>query len=157
MKSKSLWYKQTSITKTIEQTATLPQWDWAFDLMFNDTTLDKIDISNQGQVETPFEFELNGIVEGITLEVYKDNKKINEIPFDITLASGESLLYGNRDNDLYVYKKSGSVLTNVFDNLDLSKDNWAKLPIGETKLQFKADVGNITSVKITYFEEYEAV
>ena len=39
MLSKSLWYKQTSITRTIEQSDELPQWDWRFDLMFNDETL----------------------------------------------------------------------------------------------------------------------
>ncbi len=157
MLSKSLWYKQTSITRTIEQSDELPQWDWRFDLMFNDETLDKIDINNQGQVETPFEFELFGVVEGLTLDVYQNGEKINTLTFNVDLDDGESLLYGNKDNNLYIYKKSNGVLINAFDSVDLANDNWAKLPIGETSLQFNADVGTISSVTITYFEEYEAV
>lgn len=157
MKSKSLWYKQNSITRTIEQAEELPQWDWRFDLTFNDETLDRIDINNQGQVETPFEFELFGVVEGLSLDVYKNGEVINTITFDVELEDGESLLYGNKDNNLYVYKKSDGVLTNVVDCLDLDNNNWEKLPIGETALKFNADIGTISSVTITYFEEYEAV
>lgn len=157
MKSKSLWYKQTSITRTIEQSEELPQWDWRFDLTFSDETFDKIGIDNQGQVETPFEFELFGVVEGITLDIYQNGEIINTITFDIDLSDGDSLLYGNKDNNLYVYIKSNETLTNAFDCLDLSNDNWTKLPVGETSLKFHTDMGTISSVTITYFEEYEAV
>lgn len=157
MQSKSLWYRVNSITRTIEQIAELPQWDWNFDLRFNDVTLDKIDINNTGQCETSFEFELNGVIDGITLQIFKDGIVINEITFDIELTSSDSLIYSNKDNDIYLYKKTGNTLTNVFDCLDLEKNNFAKLPIGESSIKFTSELGNIASVTLTYFEEFEAV
>jgi len=157
MNSKSLFYTSTEQTITIEQVEVLPQWDFTFDLTFQDTVLQSIDINNQGQTKSSFEFELKGVVIDPILKLYVNNEKVNELPFDINLSSGESLLFGNKDNDLYVLKKdSGGNITNAFSSLDLSNDNWFKLPIGESSISFDAQ-GTISEVKFTYYENYEAV
>lgn len=159
MASKSLWYKATQkIISITEKEGNSSNWDVEFDFSFYDNLFDNITINNQGQIETPFEIEIEGAITNPKLEVYQNNEKINELNIYISTENiNDKILYGNKDNNLYIYKEVNGIKTNAMSSLLLENNNWFKLPIGTSIIKISSEIGTITSVKVTYYEEYEAV
>lgn len=156
--SKSLFYKKTENKYHLTPSNIGSRWDVDFNFMFTDEIPGQVLVDNSGHVPSSFEFEILGPVENPSLEVYEEGILVNDILFTVTIENGESLIFGNKDNNLYVYIKNLSTgdLTNAFETLDINNENFFKLRVGSSLLSFSGE-SPIPELSLTTYEEYEAV
>ena len=153
--SKSLYYKRVDQTYQLEASLEGSRWDMVWDFQFTDQTPATLDIVNDGQVPASFDFIIYGSTLNPTVYVYQDGVIINSIDFTIDLQAGEKLLFSNKDDNLLVLLDDGAGnVTNAFYTLDIENDNFFKLPVGSTRLEFNT---NVPQLDFTLYKQYEVI
>lgn len=154
---KSLWYEETETVYDMAKNTGEIRWDFKWDSRFKSYDNRSFTFENNGHVEAPIKLEIGGYVINPCLTIYSNKNKIAEINFNMTLEEYEKILYSTKDDELYVYKENqDGTLTNIFDDLDLAKYNFIKIPQGVSEIRLSAD-SEITDTKLTIFVEYKAV
>lgn len=154
---KTLWYEKNKTIYTISPISNELRWDFRWDSKFSSYDNRNIIFENKGHTEAPFLLEINGYVVNPKLTIYVDGLILYEINLKIIISENEKLLYSTNDNDLYIYKanQNGNI-TNLFNKLDLTKNNFFKLPKGACEIILSAD-NDITSAVLTIFVQYISV
>lgn len=153
----SLWYEESETVYTIEPSTEELRWNFRWASRFSSYDNRSINYENKGHTEASFKLQINGYVKDPVISIYTNGVLINQLDLTgVTLEIGDSLYYSTKSNELYLYKISDGVKTNLFNSLSLLNTNFFKLPKGVSEIRLSAD-DDITSAKLTIFTEYKAV
>lgn len=157
-KTKSLWYEAKEIVYTIEKETNEITWDFSWNAKFSGYDVRNLVYENKGHVPAPFLLEINSAVSHPKIQIY-DNNNLLKSELNLTtlnIANNEKFIYCTKDTNLMIYKENKNVTTNLFDMLDVNKNNFFKLPVGFSKIKLSGD-SDITTAKLTIYEQYLAV
>lgn len=155
---KTAWYEAQEVTYTIEKEENEITWDFKWDSVFSGYDVRNLIFENKGHVEAPFLLEINGGVENPKIQILDGNNNIiNELYLNnLTIQTGEKLLFCTKDTDLYIFKKTETETINLFNTLSLNNTNFFKLPIGLSQIRLSGD-SDITSAKLTIYVYFLSV
>lgn len=154
----SLWYKQNNTIYTITSlNEDAVRWSFKFPSKFISYNNRSILYENKGHVEAPFKLEISGYVINPSITIKVNDNIVNELIISKTFEFGEKLLYCTKDTEMYIYKqKADGSLINLFDDLNMNKINFFKLPKSTCQIILSAD-DDIQNAKLTIYEQYKSV
>ena len=157
MNAKSLWYEQKEIVYDIKTQENEVRWNFRFNSKFVNYNNRNIIFENKGHAEAPIKLEMMGYLINPSILISVNGKELYSLHLNLTLLEGEKLLYFTKDTDLYIYKQDAEGnLTNLFEDLDLNRVNFFKLPKGLCEISLTAE-NNVQNAKLTIYVEYKAV
>lgn len=157
MNAKSLWYEQKEIVYDIKTQENEVRWNFRFNSKFVNYNNRNIIFENKGHAEAPIKLEMMGYLINPSILISVNGKELYGLHLNLTLLEGEKLLYFTKDTDLYIYKQDAEGnLTNLFEDLDLNRVNFFKLPKGLCEISLTAE-NNVQNAKLTIYVEYKAV
>ena len=156
-KCKSLYYLRNNNRFVFEPIANEKRYDYAYDYTYGDYGTYEAPILNNGHVEAPFECMIYGYCVNPAIYIMKGDQILYEVAFPVSVAEGEYIRYSSRDGMLEATLVSGSNETNIMDLLDIEKDNFFKIPIGNSTLMFRSDSESTNIVTATIYKMYEVV
>lgn len=151
--SLSLWNKKTDIVYNISEQQNETRWDIRFPSTFVSYSSRKIVYNNEGHKAAAFLLEIPGFVINPVLTIRQNGEEINSLAIDQTFEEGETFLYCTRPSDMFIYRYTNGVYTNLFSSLDINNTNFFLLPKGASEILISAD-NEIQSAKLTIFQEY---
>lgn len=158
MEQKTLWYAENSTNYMINTTdSSAMRYPYTFPSTFKGSVDGSIDIYNDGSVEAPFTVSFTGAIVNPSLVLTQDEEEIARIDIIGEAAEGESIEYSTVDGNLYCYRKKATEDVNLVSNLDITNDNFFKLPIGTSQLKLSADADITQPVIFTVRKLYRAV
>lgn len=154
---KSLYYLRNNNRFTFEPVENEKRYDYAYDYTYGDYGTYEAYINNNGHVEAPFDCVIYGYCVNPSIQIIKDNQTLYEVVFPVTVLDGEFIRYSSRDGMLEATLVSGSEETNLMRLLDITKDNFFKIPIGSSKILFTSTNESTNVITATIYQMYEVV
>lgn len=154
---RSLYYLRNNNRFIMEPATNEKRYDYRYDFQYGDYGTYERMIDNNGHVEAPFECNIYGYCVDPSIRIEKDGKTIYEVLFPITLEDGEYIRYSSRDGMLEATYVSGSNETNLMHLLDITKDNFFKLPRGSSKIIFSSASDSANMITATIYKMFEVV
>lgn len=155
---RSLFYSDTQKNFTISKAENEFRYDVSWPAIYNDYNEREITLSNTGDVEAPITLVIEGYCENPTLILKDEDEKFAEIKFPVTLQKNEKILYSSLDDDMYVfYQKENGERENIIQLLDISNENFFKVPKGDTSIRFTSDTGAAYTTSLTMYKFYRTV
>lgn len=156
----SLWYSPTIAYYTMQAGEGEMRWNFKWDPRFTNYSVRSLQFINDGHVDAPIEVEIDGNVQNPTIQLFVEGKLWQEVPFNITIAQYEKLLYGTKEDDFYLLKENIDGTTENIFNLevvDLDNDNVLRIPKGKScELRLLAD-NDIQKATITIYTYYKSI
>ena len=94
------------------------------------------------------------------IQLYVEGQLVQSVPFNITIETGQKLLYGTRENDFYIKRKNtNGTYTDLFnlDVINFANDNVIRLPQNKScELRLTAD-NDVLHAQVTILAFYKAV
>ena len=158
MQSRSLWYSNDTTTYTIStDKGESLRYPYKFPATFKGSTNGTIELSNDGSVEAPFTVSFIGEIVNPTLVLKQDEEEVARIVIVGEAAEGESIELSTVDGDLYCYRKKADENVSLVADLDISNNNFFKIPIGSSTITLSADSDITQPVIFTVKKLYRAV
>lgn len=154
---KSLYYLKNNNRFTFEPSENEKIYDYIYDYSYGDYGQYEAQILNNGHVEAPFECVIHGECTNPEIHIVKDNKTLYEVVFPVSVEEGEYIKYSSRDGMLEATLVSGSVERNIMPLLDINKDNFFKVPVGNSKIVFHSGNDSKNIVEVIIFKMYEVI
>ena len=154
---KSLYYLRNNNRFIFESTDDEKRYDYQYDFTYGDYGTYETNIHNNGHVEAPFECTIYGYCVNPSIYIVKDNKTLYEVTFPVAVLDGEYIRYNTRDGMLEVTLVSEAGETNLMPLLDISKDNFFKIPVGDSKIKFDSESASTNIITATIYKMYEVV
>ena len=154
---KSLYYTQDNNRFTFEAIENEKRYDYQYDYKYGDYGTYESNINNDGHTEATFDCTIYGYCVNPEIKIIKDNETLYEVSFPVTVEEGEYIRYSSRDGFLeatFVSKKGERNLMNI---LDITKDNFFKIPVGNCKIAFTSESESTNVVAVTIYKMYEVV
>lgn len=156
----SLWYEENTVVYTIEPQENEIRWDFEWDSRFTDYNTRSLQYVNKGHVEAPVIIEMNGYLENPKIELYIEGELYQSIPFNVTIAEYEKLLYDTRENQFFIGKQNtDGTISDLFNLnvIDFENDNVLRIPKNKScEIKLTAD-NEVLKAKITILPQYKAV
>lgn len=158
MAARSLWYSNNVTNYTISSVGSdAMRYPYKFPSIFRGAVNGEIDVTNDGSVEAPFTVSFMGPIVNPSLILMQDEVELSRIEITGEAEAGESIELSTVDGDLYCYRQKADEQINLAPDLNISNDNFFKLPIGSSKLKLSAAADITQPVKITVRKLYRAV
>ena len=154
---KSLYYLRNNNRFVFEQAKGEKRYDYSYDYSYGDYGTYQAAIKNNGHAPAPFECTIYGYTVNPTIRVVKDNKTLHEVVFPVAVEEGEYIFYSSRDGMIEATLVSGETETNLMNVLDITKDNFFKLPVGNSDIIFSSSEEATNIVSVTIYKMYEVV
>ena len=154
---KSLYYLRNNNRFVFESTNNEKRYDYKYDFTYGDYGTYEAYFNNNGHVDAPFECVIHGFCVNPSIYIIKDNEVLHEVKFPVEVLEGEFIRYSSRDGMLEATHVSGSVETNLMPLLDITKDNFFKIPVGNSKIMFNSESASTNVISATIFKMYEVV
>lgn len=154
---KSLYYLRSNNQFVFEAATNEKRYDYAYDFKYGDYGTYERMMHNNGHVPAPFTCTINGFCVNPSIRILKNDEILHEVLFPITVESGEYIRYSSRDGMLEATFVSGSNETNLMPLLDIEKDNFFKIPVGDSKIVFGSNVGGSNTITATVYKMFEVV
>ena len=154
---KSLYYTRNNNNFLFESDAAEKRYDYQYDYTYSDYGTYEAIINNNGHVEAPFDCYIYGYCANPAIYIIKDDKTLHEVSFPVAIEEGEYIRYSSRDGALEVTLVSGDKETNIMHTLDITKDNFFKIPIGSSKILFTSASASTNIITLTIYKMYEVV
>lgn len=154
---KSMYYLRNNNRFTFEAVSNEKRYDYAYDYVYGDYGTYEAVINNNGHVPAPFECTIYGHTVNPIIRILKDERVIYEAIFPVVVGEGEYIRYSSRDGRIEATLVSGSAETNLMPLLDISKDNFFKIPVGNSKLVFDSESESTNIITVTIYKMYEVV
>lgn len=156
-KCKSLYYLRDNNSFLFESDSSEKRYDYRYDFAYSDYGTYEAAINNNGHVEAPFDCIINGYCANPSISIIKDDETLYEVVFPIAIEEGEYVRYSSRDGMLEATLVSGNKETNLMNILDITKDNFFKIPVGNSTIVFSSASTSTNIVTITIYKMYEVV
>lgn len=154
---KSLYYLRDNNSFLFEPDESEKRYDYRYDFAYSSNGAYEAAVNNSGHVEAPFDCIINGYCANPAISIVKDNKTLYEVVFPIAIEEGEFIRYSSRDGMLEATLVSGNKETNLMNILDITKDNFFKIPVGNSTIVFSSASTSTNIVTITIYKMYEVV
>lgn len=154
---KSLYYLKDNNRFVFENAENEKRYDYQYDYVYHDHGSYEAIINNDGHVEAPFDCVIYGHIVNPSIRVMKNEKTIYEVVFQVVVEAGEYIRYSSRDGHLEATLVSGSNETNIIHTLDITKDNFFKIPVGNSTLVFSSSVASTNTIIATVYKMFEVV
>lgn len=155
---KGLYYTQDNVNFTVEAIEGQSQYDLTFDYTFNDYSNAEINYTNPGDVESEMQVEFYGYLNNPQIDLFVNGVQKYSVTFNIEVLANERLIYSVKDDDMFVMLEDElGVRTNVVNCLDITKDNYFKIPRGVSSIRVSADSNIFTKIVFTIFTMYKGV
>ena len=154
---KSLYYLRNNNRFVFESTSNEKRYDYRYDYEYGDYGTYEATIDNNGHVAAPFECVIYGYCVNPAIRIVKNNETLYEVEFPVAVEEGEYIRYSSRDGMLEAMLVSGSIETNLMNLLDIAKDNFFKIPVGNSKIVFDASSESTNVITATIYKMYEVV
>lgn len=154
---KSLYYLKKNRRFVFEKTDHEKRYDYQYDSAYSDYGTYEAVIHNDGHVEAPFECVIYGHVANPSIHIIKDGKTIYEVVFPVAVEEGEYIRYSSLDGKLEATLVSGWTETNLMPHLDIEKDNFFKIPVGDSTIVFSSSAESTNIITATVYKMFEVV
>ena len=154
---KSLYYLKDNNRFVFEKAESEKRYDYQYDYTYRDYGTHEAIINNNGHVEAPFDCTIYGYVANPSIRVIKDKETIYEVVFPVVVEAGEYIRYSSRDGHLEATLVSGSGEINIMPELDIEKDNFFKIPVGNSTLVFSSSAESTNVITATVYKMFEVV
>ena len=154
---KSLYYSRIGNRFVFESDISEKRYDYRYDFEYIDYGTYEAMIENTGHVEAPFDCIINGYCVNPAIQIVKDGKTLYEVEFPVAIEEGEYLRYSSRDGMLEATLVSGDSETNLMNVLDITKDNFFKIPVGDSKIIFSSAGVSTNIITLNIYKMYEVV
>lgn len=154
---KSLYYLKNNNRFIFEKAENEKRYDYQYDYTYRDNGTYEAIINNNGHVAAPFDCTIYGYVANPSIRVIKDKETIYEVVFPVIVEAGEYIRYSSRDGHLEATLVSGSKETNIMYTLDIMKDNFFKIPVGNSTLVFSSSAESTNVITATVYKMFEVV
>ena len=154
---KSLYYLRNNNRFVFESSESEKRYDYQYDFVYGDYGTYETYINNNGHVEAPFECTIYGYCVNPSIYIMKNGATLYEVTFPVAVLDGEYIRYNSRDGMIEATLVSRSGETNLMPLLDISKDNFFKIPVGDSKIMFSSESASTNTVTMTIFKMYEVV
>lgn len=154
---KSLYYLRNNNRFTFEPSENEKRYGYSYDFVYGDYGTYEAAINNNGHVEAPFECAIYGYCVNPEIRIIKDNKTLYEVEFPVSVEDGEYIRYSSRDGMLEATLVSGENETNLMHLLDITKDNFFKIPVGNSRIVFDSEGESTNTITVTIYKMYEVV
>ena len=154
---KSLYYLRDNSRFVFEPASSEKRYDYAYDFHYGDYGTYERDIHNNGHVPAPFICNIYGYCVNPSIQIVKDGETLHEVEFQTAVQVGEYIRYSTRDGMLEATLVSGSTETNLMHLLDIGKDNFFKIPVGDSKIVFSSSGESANTITATIYKMYEVV
>lgn len=154
---KSLYYLRDNNRFTFERTDNEKRYDYAYDYQYSDYGTYETEFVNNGHAPAPFECVINGYCVNPSIRIIKDNLTLYEVVFPVVVEEGEYIRYSSRDGQLEATFVSKDAETNMMNLLDIEKDNFFKIPVGNSTIIFDSESESTNIITATIYKMYEVV
>lgn len=154
---KSLYYLRNNNRFIFEPIANEKRYDYQYDHIYGDYGTYEAEINNNGHVAAPFDCVIYGYCVNPAINIMKDNKTLYEVVFPVAVEEGEYIRYSSRDGMIEATLVSPSGETNLMNLLDITKDNFFKIPVGNSKIVFSSSNESTNLITATIYQMYEVV
>lgn len=154
---KSLYYLRDNNRFVFESTANEKRYDYRYDFVYGDYGTYEATIDNNGHVEAPFECTIYGYCVNPAIHIIQGGKVLYEVLFPVAVEEGEYIRYSSRDGMLEATLVSGANETNLMNLLDITKDNFFKIPVGNSTIMFDSSSESTNVITATIYKMFEVV
>ena len=134
------------------------RYSFRYPARFNDYANRKVLVSNNGHTLAPFTAEIFGYCEYPRVVCLQNKQEVARVEFDTILQESEKILFSTVDGNLYCYRQAtDGTLTNFTPNLDITNENFFKLPKGETELMIQSDTAATNRTIFCIYRYYRTV
>lgn len=154
---KSLYYQQDNNRFAFEPVEYEKRYDFTYDYLYGEYGKYSMDINNNGHAEAPFECNIYGYCVNPAISIVKNRKTILDVIFPVAVQEGEYIRYSSRDGMLEASLVSANGEINLMNQLDISKDNFFKIPVGESKIVFSSASADKNIITLTIYKMYEVI
>lgn len=154
---KSLYYLRNNNRFVFEVSDNEKRYDYQYDFQYGDYGTYEAPINNNGHAEAPFECSIYGYCVNPAIRILKGNETLYEVIFPVTVDEGEYIRYSSRDGMLEATLVSESGELNLMNMLDIEKDNFFKIPVGNSKIAFTSASESTNVITVTIYKMYEVV
>lgn len=153
-----LYYTENQEVFSVEAIEGQSQYDLVFDYVFNDYATSEITYTNPGHVDSEMIVEFFGYLNNPKIELFVNDVLKYQVTFNIEVQENEKLIYSVRDNDMFVVLENElGIRSNVVSCLDITQDNYFKIPRGVSSIRVGADSSIFTKITFTIFTAYKGV
>lgn len=155
---KSLFYTANQTKFVVETAESERRYDFTYPIRYNDYNNKSVIFNNNGHVKAAFEIEILGYTEQPQMIVTQNGIQINQITFPLTVQNGQRVKLCTRDGDLYVLLvHEDGTEENIVNQLDIKNENFFKLPIGTSNIQFTSDTGAMNKIIMRTYKYFKVV
>ena len=154
---KSLYYLRNNNRFIFETTPNEKRYDYQYDYAYGDYGTYEAIIDNNGHVEAPFECMIYGYCVNPAIYIMRNNEILYEVTFPVAVEEGEYIRYSSRDGMLEATLVADGKEINLMPLLDISKDNFFKIPVGSSKIMFNSSSVSTNVITATIYKMYEVV
>lgn len=154
---KSLYYLKNNNRFIFESIDNEKRYDYQYDFAYGDYGTYETIINNNGHVDAPFDCVIYGYCVNPAIHIKINDETLFEVEFPIVVEEGEYIRYSSRDGNLEATFVSGSTERNINHLLDITKDNFFKIPVGNYKISFTSSSESTNIITVTVYKMYEVV
>lgn len=154
---KTLYYLRNNNRFIFEAASGEKRYDYAYDFKYGDYGTYERMIANDGHVPAPFTCNIYGYCVNPSIRIVKDGETLHEVEFKTAVQVGEYIRYSTRDGKLEATLVSGSNESNLMHLLDIEKDNFFKIPVGNSKIVFNSSGVGSNTITATVYKMFEVV
>lgn len=155
---KSLWYSvDAAVYLVVSSSGSGMKYAYRFPARFKGSVNGRVRIDNDGSVPASFTVSFTGAIVNPVLTLVQDEAEVARCEITGEAAAGESIEYSTMDGELYCYKKTAQGIESLTGGLDITNDNFFKLPVGISELCVTADADITSPVLVNVRKLYRAV
>ena len=150
---KSLFYTEEQFEYKIQKAEREFRWDFKWDTKFNDSNSVYFVFDNDGHVEAPFILSFIGYCLNPEFQVLQNGVELYHIKLNLEMQNNDRLTFSTFDDDLFI-ELNGADRKNL---LDFTKQNFFKLPKGQTEIYFSCEAGRMNDITMSLEKYYVGV
>jgi len=156
-KCKTLYYQEETVVYMVVADETDRRYPIPYPNKYADFSSRSDVLVNDGHRDASISFTVYGYCEQPQITISSD-EVLFDITFDITLQLGEMLKYSSQDGNIYINKIDASgTVTNLIDTLDITNDNFIRIPVGSYTINFTSLTGVDNQTTYVIHKFYEVV
>lgn len=160
MACRSLWFSGTETRFKVETSVSdAMQYEYVYPYRYVNFTAGQITVNNDGSVPAPITVAFEGPITNPALTLYAQDGTtvISHVKITGEAHLGGAIEYSSIDGDLICRLNENGVQTNLSGSLDITNENFFKIPVGTYILKISAASAITAGVTVTLMKLYKAV
>lgn len=159
MACKSLWFAGSETRFEVQtDVSDAMQYEYQYPYRYVNFTAGQITLTNDGSVPAPLTVRFEGPITNPSLTLAgQDSAEISRVDITGEAHVGGVIEYSSVDGSLLCQLDESGTQTNLAGALDISNENFFKVPVGTFILEISADSAITAGVTVTMLKLYKAV